>query len=594
MQNPGAFDYERWLYGQGYVATGYIKALEIRPQMQPELKPESGSVFADLVHAGLLAALTLGERAGVTQSQWALLRATGTIHLVVVSGLHVGILGAISFFALYTMLRLSPRSLFVSPRCHARIWAGLASVVVIALYTVYIGAAAPVVRASVMAGAAIVALTMMRPLAWWRIYAVGLTFSILLNPAVVLQDGFYLSFIAVGILLWRFAPSMRKSSWIRNAVICQIVLSMGLSPWVGLLTGEIPGVSALANIIVVPPMTLLIIPLAMIGVFAAQLPFMGACAGWLLLSADVGVGIILGVLDRLAGSLPVFGPLTWPLAWIAGCGALLVMTPNVRPLLCLGIAAWAAAFYPIRMSIPAGEVRVQILDVGQGSAAIIDTATRRMFVDVGSRFPGGFDLAAAIVLPVQRYTGPRRLDRILLTHRDNDHAGGLRAVTAAFPDAEVIAPDQGCLTGRTWRWDEVEFELLTHAQGNSTNDRSCTLIIATRGHKVYFAGDIGRAAEARLLPSLPSSVDLLIAPHHGSETSSHGAFVRHTRPRFVVFSVGKDNRYGHPRARVVERYGDVGSARFSTAGSGALTWHSSKAGCLTQARAGAVCIEAQQ
>ncbi len=291
--------------------------------------------------------------------------------------------------------------------------------------------------------------------------------------------------------------------------------------------------------------------------------------------ADVGLSFTLALLQHVRlQPLVELAPVSLLILGLAVPASLIAMLPLAPKIRLLAVFGWLPLCLPLGSDVVAGEFDIHILDVGQGSAALISTSKHRMVVDVGVSHPGGFDAGAAIVVPAVFSTGPNQVDLILLSHLDNDHAGGLAAVQKRFPGAGVKGLGHGCEHNDQWTWDGVKFRILVARQGVGRNDRSCTLLVSNGEHHAYFSGDISQRVETRLISQLPRSIDLLVAPHHGSAGSSSKAFVEHLAPRFVVFSAGRYNRYNHPRPEVVARYAANGALYSITGLSGAVYWYS--------------------
>jgi competence protein ComEC len=571
MKNPGGFDYGLWLLGQGYIGAGYIKKAE-RIRVQPEVRSRYLLIEPGrYVNTNLLNAILLGQRSAVTAAEWSLFRTTGTIHLMVISGLHVGIFVGLVFAVFISLLRwFVSRRLWPAPRFMALI----ASLVAVALLVLQTGANAPVVRAALMS--AIISLTLISLLrvSWWRGLALVAGIAVLMQPRFILQQGFWLSYFAVASLLLYFGPRQPRPSWVSGLLLCQLVLFFGLVPWLGLSAGEIPLISPLANMLVVPVMTLITIPLGMSGVLLQQFPGLDVVAHWCLLVADISLSVVLALLQKLQGTLPSFGYFSRSTAVVAMFGFAVAAMPVGLKLKLLSLFGWLPVLLPNPTGVAKGDFRVIALDVGQGSSAIVDTHKHRLVVDTGAMYLSGFSLGEAVVVPALRSTGPDRVDRLLISHSDNDHAGGVGALRHRYPAAHLLGMGSPCKDGQTWVWDGVKFRTVLDSHGVNTNDRSCTLHVSNFQANVFFSGDIGKRSERRLLKKLPRRVDLLMAPHHGSASSSTPAFVNWLQPKIVVFSAGRNNRYAHPRPGVVTRYENKGAHTYITGLEGAITWHS--------------------
>ena len=340
-----------------------------------------------------------------------------------------------------------------------------------------------------------------------------------------------------------------------------------------------------ANFLTVPIVTLVTVPTLFLGLglamLAFRLPALSAVQNLSELTlqvADFSLALVDVLLTALLESVPqhsvsvgyvgVWAAIT---GLVGGIAVLMPVSIHARiGLLCaivpLGLQASENVYF--------GEVCVRVVDVGQGSAALIDTARHRLLVDTGPRFGSG-DVGRSHILPILRSTGRHDLDLLLLSHTDLDHAGGMAFFLSYFDPVPVIGPDT-CAHGHTWLWDGVRFTTLQAVGLISDNDRSCTLLIETERHTAYLSGDISARAEQALLAHLPSAIAFLLAPHHGSASSSSMPFVRRLAPEIVIYSAGKANRYGHPHPRVVQRYAWEESRQLSTAEDGAIQWCSSR------------------
>ena len=568
-KNPGGFDYRLWLLSQGYAATGWIRDGHVVASHPDRTWWRSAVARLDeYQHGGLLRALVLGERSGVHSADWELLRRTGTIHLLVVSGLHVGIFAGIAFGLCMLGLRLIPAHILRLHPCSA---ATVMSVLAVAVMVVVTGMGAPVLRAGLMAAMVGAGLILQRRMVWWVCLAWIGWVSLMLQPRMILQQGFWLSYAAVFSLLWALAGKWRPRTWVSGFVICQAVMLLAMPPWLSGTVGEFPAIAPLANLLAVPVVSMVALPAGIAGWALSLFSPAGSAADWLLSGADFALHLVLMLLQVLQDAAPEFGYAGLGRALLAGTGVIIALLPVSISCRAICLLAWASLILPNSAGVRFGEFRIQVLDVGQGSSAIVDTQSSRLVIDTGPAFASGFNMGEAVVIPALLSTGPARLDSILVTHMDNDHAGGLQALRQRWPSRDALP----CEDGRQWRWQGVRFTLRYVAEAQSRNERSCTLVVDNGRRTAYFSGDIGHAAERRLLARLPAAVDLLIAPHHGSKGSSSLAFVRHLSPAHTVISAGKDNRYGHPHRSVVARYESADSHLWITARDGALTWRSS-------------------
>ncbi|XOV81586.1 MAG: DNA internalization-related competence protein ComEC/Rec2 [bacterium] len=570
LGNPGGFNYARWLRGNGFVASGYVKHVRVT-KAGPEAQPRLHIDPKRYVHADLLNAMLLGRSAQVSQEAWQVFRATGTIHLMVISGLHVGVFFGFVYLVVHAGLRLLPwRHAGWVPRRGALL-TGLFSLV---LLVVQVGADPPVVRAAMMTGGVACLFLLSRRTPWWHLFTGVLLCAVVVRPEVTFQQGFWLSFSAVGALLYVFAARRPLFSTVTGLLCCQVILLLMLTPLLGVILGEVPVVSPLANLLVVPLVTGLTIPAGMSGLLLHTVPGLSWLSVVCLYVADASLGLVVHVLQRFPQTGLSLGYFDWQIAVMALIAGAIALSPAPAVFRLLALCGWLPVMLQQPLDVPAEHFRIQVVDVGQGSAAIIDTHSHRLLVDTGASFRSGFNMLQAAVVPLLRVSGPNRIDRVLISHTDNDHAGGLSQLRRLYPQTRYLGADQPCSSGEGWRWDGVSFQLLVDAQAGTSNDASCTLVVSNGRSTAYFSGDISSRVERRLLAQLPRQIDWLLAPHHGSISSSAPGFVSWLRPAVVVFSTGRNNRYGHPRAEVVERYLRRGARVFNTAEHGAVIWSS--------------------
>ena len=581
--NAHGFDRDRWLLQNGFAATGYVVAgtrLGTASAWQVDAMRETlreRLQRAQLVHFGVVAALVLGDAAAVPVEQMAQYRRTGTMHLLVISGLHVGIVTALGFFL--------GRWIGLVMGVPAKASGAVAALLLAGGYVFLGGAGLALLRAFAMSAMAMLALLAGRSTAPSAVFAYALAIVLAIDPLAPLATGFWLSFGAVAVLLAAFAPRRRPRTWLLSAVLAQLAIAAVFTPLTVQITGLIHPLSTGVNLVVMPLVTLLTVPLALAG--SAALALSATTLGtWLLIGADFAIAVageVLAFADRVT-PLYVADPAVW-IWWLLGA-AVVCLAPVSR--LALGALLASAAVVLLSSSLRGngkapGEVEVEILDVGQGTAVLVQTAGHALLYDVGLSFPSGADSGSSVVLPALRGRGLGALDVLVLSHGDLDHVGGAAAVLAGTRVRRVLAGEPvagiealACRAGERWRWDGVLFSVLSpvgETLAYRGNNASCVLLIETDSTRVLLAGDIERIIEAQL--DVPA-VDLLLVPHHGSQTSSSERFVAALRPRFAVVAAGFRNRFGHPHPAVVARYRNVGSHVLTTAASGAVRWHSAK------------------
>ena len=605
--NPNLFRYDVWAKAKGYLAAGHIKKI-----LALERVAVSRPTIPILLHAGVLQALSNGDRTQISQTQWNLFRQTGTVHLVVISGLHVSIYAGLSAGLCLFLLRCLTWSGFLTEALTSRIGlfkVGLLCAFVSVWLLVWVsGAQPPVLRAALMTSIGITLLLLHRKLKH-RIYLwlLACTVLVLIQPGYLVLSGFWLSFVAVLILILTLTEGIRGNNLPRNCLLfvrIQFALFVGMAAWVMQASGEMTLLAPLANLLAVPLVTLVTMPLV---VLAQVLGWIEHLAGW--------TGQTLGLLVWHLADFSVWclqqwlqsTVLFWPQAVIStghptvtqflvlAVVGLLLQLP-----LSLGARGLLVVLFVTQLlqgrSVPpaSGQFYIHQFDVGQGGAAMVTTRHHRLLIDAGPAYrygqdsdgeTEGFDSGRSIVWPSILGVGPPWPESIVITHMDQDHAGGLSALQSRLKLSRVIVEDN-CVHGSKWIWDDVQFTLLRDTAGNNRNDASCTLLVQAESATAYFSGDISRRAEQRLLPQLPRKIDVLLSPHHGSASSSSWAFIAHLQPRLVIHSAGQMNRYGHPRADVIARYTVAGALNLVTAQTGAVTWDSSRSNRVWLSRLG--------
>ena len=586
--NAHGFDAGRWHLRHGIVATGYVTAGKrlARVDAAPRAALDR---FRDgvrerlrdlaLANPGVLSALTLGDAAAIPRADLELYRRTTTMHLLVISGLHVGVVTAFGF-----LLGRGVAFLLAAPVKPVAVAGGL---LCSAAYVLLAGAGLSLVRAFAMSAVGMMALVTGRSVSALGAFGYALAAVLLVDPFAPLAPGFWLSFGAVAVLLGFFAPRLSAnrerglSGWLSSALAAQLAMALVFAPAVIGITGLLHPLGVLVNLAVVPLVTLLTVPSALVGAALVGLPV----GEWLLTAADFCItwcGEVLRLADRVA-PFYIGGDAMWLLVASAAAGACLLPISRLAKAALASVVAvilaWPALTPP---DIAHGEVEVEVLDVGQGTSVVVRTRSRVLLYDAGPAFQTGSDAGAGVVLPVLRGRGIDTLDALVLSHSDLDHIGGARSVLSGVGAKTVLAGEtvpgiasRSCGAGDEWHWDGVRFTAVWPPRGHALegNNASCVLLIETRTRRALLAGDIEGTVELGL--AVPS-VDLLLVPHHGSATSSSAPFVARTRPAVAIVAAGWDSHFGHPHPAVVDRYRAFGTHIVSTAVSGAVRWRSSR------------------
>ncbi|WP_249672664.1 DNA internalization-related competence protein ComEC/Rec2 [Pseudomonas abieticivorans] len=591
LVNPGGQDSEAWMLARRIGASGSVKdgqrLEQARDAWRDSVRRRLLAVDAQ-GREGALAALVLGDASGVSREDWEVLQATGTVHLLVISGTHIGLLAALIYGLVAGLARwgLWPRRWPWLP------WAcGLAFAAALG-YGLLAGFQVPVQRACIMLGMVLLWRLRFRQLGVFWPLLLALNTVLLIEPLVSLQPGFWLSFAAVGVLLLVFAGRLGAWPWWRAWSRAQGLIAIGLLPVLLVLGLPVSVSGPLANLLAVPWISLAVLPTALSGsALLWLLPPLGEGLLWL---AGGLINLLFAGLQLLAARLPAWAPPTLsPIAWgLMATGALLVLLPSGVPMRVLGWPLLLLALYPPVATLPANRAQVWQLDVGQGLAVLVRTQHHALLYDAGPRTPG-LDAGERIVLPALRHLGVRRLDRMLISHAHLDHSGGAAAIRRGLPVGQVLAGEpaatrgaHACEAGVQWQWDGVTFTTWRWADARDSNSSSCVLLVEANGEQLLLGGDIDSAAERALVASgLALKSRWLQSPHHGSRTSSTRLLLDAVQPDGALVSRGHRNSFGHPHPQVVERYQALGIEIHDNALHGALkielgafadVWHERK------------------
>ena len=644
LVNSGAFDYQSWLTQQGISATGYVvtsehnqvvsqthhavwrplgKRVDIwRTQLREQI------LEAPLSETGraIILALSIGDKTHIAD-QWSRLAQLGIVHLLVISGLHIGLVAGFGFILglglsrlFATLLLRSNANLSPIGRWLPPIFALLSA----AIYSQLAGFSLATQRALIG-----VVLLMLAKLLYRRVSPLGCVIWALLliaisQPLAALNAGFWLSFTAVLTLIFWFFPwhSRRDLGTVRRTAGAQIALMLALLAPSLFVIGRASWLAPIVNLAAVPWVSLVTVPLSLVASLLAR--HCPEVAIWLWQLADYSILALWFLFDLIPRELgflesPVpLSPWLFSAVFIAVCGLLVPSGLKVRLASCLPLIALLAA--------PESEppLRVTVLDVGQGLSVVIESPDQVLVYDTGPRWNERLGAGDAIVGPYLRARGRQRIDRLVLSHRDNDHAGGLAGLlrevevgrilpgpsldtlnqtdsagysairlildtknNPATDNIQQLPLDPLCSSGQRWFWpeipkdykDTIEFNVLAPksnlkiSSGQPANNSSCVLLIRWRDQLILLPGDIQKSQEMALLAEqLLPQVALLIAPHHGSKTSSTESFVQQLRPAHVVFSAGYKHHFGHPHSDVVGRYQAVGSSLWYTANQGGVSF----------------------
>lgn len=593
LANPGGFDYESWLVRRGINATGYVrkdtwnKRLEAAGFRAPIDRArfflyQRLQSLSEYRYPGILLALLMGERSALTNELWQTFSATGTNHLFVISGLHVGFVALCSYF----LARLLTRIVVIgAPVIAAQQVAAIFAILVSAGYCALAGFALPTQRALIMLAVMMSGKVLKRRIRIGDSFILALLLVLFWDPLACRSMGFWLSFGAVGILISGCAGRTGQTGlwwrWGRP----QWVIFVGFIPFLLVFFSQFSLISPLVNSFAIPVVGLLVVPLCLLG--GVLLPITEGLSEWMFQVADFCLGLLVPILQWMAH---------WPLAQVqlnpsmlaialAGCGVLLLLAPTGLPARWLAVCLFLPLLIDDREQPPDGGYKITVFDVGQGTSVLLETSNHRLLYDVGPGYSESFNSAGTVLLPFFQRAHIRYVDRIVVSHSDNDHAGSLPYLISALEFGDIIpgAPLQGmentrmdsCQSGRVWQWDGVLFQLMQadRSAWTNQNNRSCVLRVDNGRVSFLLTGDIEAVAEQSLVRQFGSRLasNILLAPHHGSRTSSSGPFLREVSPELAVFTAGYRNRFGHPKSDILNRYHRLGIGTLDTIRSGAIT-----------------------
>ena len=586
LGNPGHFNYRESLLARHINWTGYIQQgkqdllnekaghstlLRIRQSLAKNLE----KVLPAGESLGIIEALTLGMTSRIDKSYWDLFRRTGTTHLMVISGAHIGLVASMFFILVQWMWSFSSRLCLYKPAVQAASVGALLSAVI---YSLLAGFAVPAQRALIACLVMLLRHFTAHRFNGWQAWRYALLTVLVMEPHAVLLSGFYLSFMAVALLI---ASSRRfvSKGW-KKTLQLQLVCLFGLMPltlfWFSY--GALNGL--FANLVAIPVVSYLVVPLSLITLFLLQF----ASVSWVVLPVVYLIKsllIFLHWIDALAMMnfnyvLPDIGCL---LALITGLAILLFMPK--KSLMGLAVILILSGFMPAYPRIKSGDFVVEVLDVGQGLSVVIKTTAHVLIFDTGMKFYQGNDMGQMALLPYLAINGIKHIDRVVISHPDLDHRGGLPSLEERFKPDELLVDNvdfyqrgKNCHEEPPWDWDGIHFRFLPVKQTfRDKNNSSCVLQISNSAGKVLLTGDIEQLAEYYLVAIYKEQLhsDLLVVAHHGSKTSSTDPFIARVSPDFAIISAGFDNRYHFPHPQTLKTLNKYQISVYDTMDCGMVT-----------------------
>jgi len=591
FSNPGSRDYEKSMFLKGIGARGYVKAGECSHKTTKKLsvfslrerwQEEFLLTTSKYKNSALMQAFTFAYRENIHAHQWDVLRKTGTAHLLAISGLH---LSSVAFVIFFIVKRLCCVSSTLCNAVPAHSIAAYAAIIATSFYAYLAGFTLPTQRALVMVSIILFAILLRKPVFNLSIYATALLLVLILNPVSVLSAGFWMSFLAVLFIFIAIKASQTYTKFVR-VIYVQVYLAAALFPITLLYFSEASIISPVVNLFAIPYVSFLVLPLLLLSqcFFLVGLndidwllSLINFLLDWLWIGLDMAanfqyaswkfVPTLLGVICFEVGlflSVQAKGLAVKHLAWIL----------------------LAALFFLKDPGLKSEQLRMTVLDVGQGLAVVIETANHTLVYDAGMQTPSGFNTGKAVVKPYLQWRGIQNVDLAIVSHNDNDHAGGMHWLIDNMDVHQLMISNEPelysgtnitvCREGHHWSWDRVHFRVLhpPNMWQSNDNNRSCVLQISHPAGTILFTGDIEMLAEESLIERYGDKLasDLITAPHHGSRSSSSYRFVARVHPQTVVFSAGYMNRYGFPHATIKQRYAEFGVQMVDTIRQGAISF----------------------
>ncbi|SMN12678.1 DNA internalization-related competence protein ComEC/Rec2 [Bathymodiolus heckerae thiotrophic gill symbiont] len=575
-QNLGGFDYEKWLFYKRIDATGYVRSSSANQHISAADKVPSADrlrqnirysllpILEKQAFGGVINALIIGDRSLITDKHWLLFKATNTTHLSVISGLHIGLISGFVFLLVQFLWRYSTRLSLVVPAPVMAAYFGLLSAF---LYALVAGFSVPTGRAFIMASVVFASIIFKRHHHIWQLYSAALLLVLINNPLSVFSVGFWLSFYVVAVIIYGVGQYQNKS-WLYRLLYIQLLISIATLPLTIWFFSAGSVLSPIANLVAIPVFSFIVTPLSLIGALLtfSELLYLSEISFSIANQALIYLSYILEYLQQFDFNQWHYAQTSLiDLTFFIGI-VFIAILPKALKLRWLSAPMLVLILFAPNNHIEDNSVLITTLDVGQGLASVVQTKHHTLLFDTGAKYRSGFNLGESVITPYLQAQHIQHLDKVIISHGDNDHIGGLDNILDNFKVSEILTsvPEKiqpttlPCQTGQNWQWDGVIFEILspdknTHFKGNNA---SCVLKISTPKHSVLLTGDIEREAEHHLVKNnkekLKSTV--LLSPHHGSKTSSTQTFLEAVSPSLVIVSSGFKNRFHHPAKTIIKRY----------------------------------------
>jgi len=619
-QNPGGFDYEAWMFQNRIDAKGYVRKSHLNKIIQSKssilsftrarffLKKEI-NLQVQSSYKPIILALLIGDKSEITSEQWQVFRKTGTSHLIAISGLHIGLIAGLVFFLSRWLWAYSRRGVeFIASPKIAAVFAIAAALI----YSAMAGFSLPTQRALIMLCVIMFSILFDIRAKSWNTLAIALLLILILSPFAIMNPGFWLSFFAVAIIIYFSNKSSINiqeyngyiKSTLYNWSLIQVVICIGLTPFVLLFFNESSIVAPIANFVIVPIFSFIIVPAVFVaGCLLFLIPFVSKIIFYLVVTVLNMVWAFLEYLAEFHYSTFQANYLSSLAIVFLMLGILLLFLPKYFPTKILSAIFFLPLFFVKPEKLAFESVQITLLDVGQGLSVVVETHDHVLVYDTGPRFSESFNTGKTVVIPYLQSRGISKIDTMVISHGDNDHIGGVKSIVESITVDKIITsvPKKvksklksqnrsnlisRCNSENQWHWDGIDFKII-HPLPNSTlkgNNASCVLQISTRPKingknnqkfSVLLTGDIEAKAENEILElsNINLKSNILIAPHHGSKTSSTQYFIDKIAPDYVLYPVGYRNRYKFPATIVSQRYKKAGVIEYSTSEFGAITFN---------------------
>ncbi len=598
--NPHGFDFESWALAENIRATGSIKTKAgikkldnfvwrpsyIVEHVREKVQQRIVKGLENKPYSGIIQALVMGDDSQIVVEDWQVFLRTGTSHLMSISGLHITMLAGLAFGFISFFWKRSPKLMVRLP---ARKAATIAGVIVALIYSLVAGFSVPSQRTFYMLLVFAIALWSGRQLVISQVLAMALMIVVLLDPWAVSAPGFWLSFGAVAMLAYALGGRIGQIHWFSAALNTQYAVTIGMLPLLLVMFGQASIISPIANAFAIPLISFVVTPLALLGSFLPANLLTDVPLHLSYKALEVGM-LALKWLNQLPmATWQQHEPASWTLI-PALLGVLWLLLPRGFPMRWLGLLGFLPMLFIVPVMPAIGDMKVTVLDVGQGLSVVVQTAKHNFVYDAGPKFNEQSDAGSRIVVPYLHGEGIKKVDGFVVSHNDIDHSGGMASILALMPvtwlasslpeDADIAARQRKmhCFAGQRWVWDGVQFEML-HPLAESyqderikDNDRSCVLKVTSQAGSILLTGDIEKLDELELINLEADKLksDVLVVPHHGSKTSSTPDFIAAVAPNVSIFTNGYLNRFGHPKPAVFERYQATKSLLYRSDYNGAI------------------------